>query len=482
MLAWPSSIRVRLTLWYAILLGLPLVAFASISYYAFGRALVSGTDRFIGEALGAFTRELGAERRAGLGAADAMRSTVHEVRFRELHIFITDSTGQVVARGDSALVGTSPVPDESRVRSAVSGPLTETVTIRVPGADGEQLVRAQPLVLDGHNYTLTGRYPLREAERMMSVVRRMFLVAIPLLIIGAAISGYFLAGRSLSPVSSMAEHAAEISASNLHERLPVTGGDELVRLARVINDLLDRLETSFEQQRRFMADASHELRTPTAIVRTEADVTLARPSRTSEEYRASIGIMQDAARRLTRIVDDLFLLARADAGHLVVQQSPVYLEDVVDGAARSIRHLADARNVRVELGHLVEAPMRGDADLLGRIVLNLLDNAIKHAPAGGTVAISMARQNGTVDVSVVDSGPGIPAEAVDRLFERFFRVEASRTRHEDGDTGGAGLGLAIARRISEAHGGRLDLVSSRPGHTEFRLTLPLEPSIEAAPS
>jgi len=138
--------------------------------------------------------------------------------------------------------------------------------------------------------------------------------------------------------------------------------------------------------------------------------------------------------------------------------------------------------VRVELGHLVEAPMRGDADLLGRIVLNLLDNAIKHAPAGGTVAISMARQNGTVDVSVVDSGPGIPAEAVDRLFERFFRVEASRTRHEDGDTGGAGLGLAIARRISEAHGGRLDLVSSRPGHTEFRLTLPLEPSIEAAPS
>ena len=479
MFALPSSIRVRLTLWYAILLGIPLAVFAIISYVAFSRALVSGTDRFIGEALGAFTRELGAERRAGLGISDAMRATVSEVRFRELHILIIDSAGRVVARGDSALVGTSPAPDESTVLDAVRGSPSEPFTIRLRGADGEQLVRAQPLLIDGHRYTLSGRYPLREAESMMAGVRRMFLVAIPLLILAAAVSGYFLADRSLKPVSSMAEHAAEISASNLHERLPVTGGDELVRLARVINDLLDRLETSFEQQRRFMADASHELRTPTAIVRTEADVTLSRPSRTSEEYRASIGIMQDAARRLTRIVDDLFLLARADAGHLVVQQNAVYLEDVVDGAVRSVRHLADARGVSVQLGALVEAPLRGDADLLGRIVLNLLDNAIKHVPAAGIVTVTMERRHNDVTVSVVDTGPGIPAEAVGRLFERFFRAEASRLRTDDGATGGAGLGLAIARRIAEAHGGRLDLVASRPGHTEFRLTLPVEPSVEA---
>jgi two-component system OmpR family sensor kinase len=479
--AWPSSIRVRLTVWYAILLGIPLAVFAIISYIAFSRALVGGTDRFIGEALAAFERELGAERRAGLGITDAMRATVHEVRFRELHILITDSSNQVIARGDSALVGTSPKAGEATLLETVrgAGPITEPYTVRLSGPDGEQLVRAQPLVLDGHRYTLSGRYPLREAERMMFGVRRMFLVAIPLLIIAAAVSGYFLADRSLKPVSSMAEHAAEITASNLHERLPVTGGDELVRLARVINDLLDRLETSFEQQRRFMADASHELRTPTAIVRTEADVTLSRPSRTTDEYRASIGIMQDAARRLTRIVDDLFLLARADAGHMVVQQSAVYLEDVVDGAVRGVRQLADTRGVAVQLRELVEAPMRGDADLLGRIVLNLLDNAIKHAPAGGSVMVGMARHGAMVTVSVVDSGPGIPAEAVDRLFERFFRAEASRPRHEDGGSGGAGLGLAIARRIAEAHGGRLELVSSRPGHTEFRLTLPIESSVEA---
>ena len=131
--------------------------------------------------------------------------------------------------------------------------------------------------------------------------------------------GYFLAKRSLAPVSAMTARAAAVSATNLHERLPVGGGDELVGLAQVVNDLLDRLEGSFEQQRRFMADASHELRTPTAILRTEADLTLSREHRAEPEYRESMTIMQDATRRLTRIVDDLFLLARADSGHLVPQ-------------------------------------------------------------------------------------------------------------------------------------------------------------------
>ena len=474
MFAWPSSIRFRLTLWYAILLGLPLAIFAVVSYMAFSRALVSGTDRFIGEALGAFTRELGAERRAGLPVGEAMRVTVAEVRFRELHILITDSTGRVVARGDFSTDSSGSVPDET-VLDAVRGFGTDDAprSTRLRASDGAHLVRVQPLVVDGHRYLLSGRYPLREAEQMMAGVRRMFLIAIPLLILVAGTSGYFLADRNLAPVASMASHAADITALNLHERLPVSGGDELVRLARVINDLLDRLETSFEQQRRFMADASHELRTPTAIVRTEADVTLSRPDRTNEEYRASVVIMQDASRRLTRIVDDLFLLARADAGHLVVQQKPVYLEDVVDDVARGVRPLADRRGVRVALTNVVEAQVVGDADLLGRVLLNLLDNAIKHSPDGSTVEVGMTRRNGECDVAVIDSGPGIPDDARARVFERFFQVDAARVRHDDTQTSGAGLGLAIARRIAEVHGGRVELIESRAGRTEFRFTVPV---------
>lgn len=476
MVTWPSSIRVRLTLWYAILLGLPLAIFAIVSYVAFSRALVSSTDRFIGEALGAFTRELGAERRAGLAIRDAMRATVAEVRFRELHILIADAGGQVVARGDFTSDSTIGVPDERVLEFARGSTGSESRSMRLSATDGEHLLRVQPLDVDGQRYTLSGQYPLREAERLMAGVRRMFIIAIPLLVLFAAASGYFLADRNLAPVASMASHAADITAMNLHERLPVSGGDELVRLARVINDLLDRLERSFEQQRRFMADASHELRTPTAIVRTEADVTLSRPARTNEEYRASVVIMQDAARRLTRIVEDLFLLARADAGHMVVHQSPVYLEDVVVDAARGVRPLADRRGVRVELANMVEAQVVGDADLLGRLLLNLLDNAIKHSPKGATVQVDMSRRNGECNVTVVDAGPGIPEDAKARVFERFFQVDAARARTDHTQTSGAGLGLAIARRIAEAHGGRVELVDSRAGRTEFRFTLPVQRS------
>ena len=205
-MSWPSSIRVRLTLWYAILLGLPLAIFAIVSYVAFSRALVSSTDRFIGEALGAFTRELGAERRAGLSIRDAMRATVAEVRFRELHILITDPAGQVVARGDFTSDSTVGVPDESVLVFARTSAGSEPRSMRLQSTDGEHLLRVQPLDVDGQRYTLTGQYPLREAERMMAGIRRMFVIAIPLLILVAATSGYFLADRSFRPVASMASY------------------------------------------------------------------------------------------------------------------------------------------------------------------------------------------------------------------------------------------------------------------------------------
>ncbi len=482
MIAWPSSIRVRLALWHSVSLGVPLVLFAIVCYVAFSRALVGSTDRFIAEALSAFTRELGAERRAGLTTQQAMITTVYEVRFRELHIMILDPDGRVVANAgppDTTAQHDASAAVQARLDSIVMRVARGEVTADAPllrtvdADDGAYRIRAQRLDVDGVGYLLAGRYPLREAEQTMADIRRMFSLAIPLLIFAAAASGYFLARRNLAPVASMAQRATEITASNLHERVPVGGGDELVRLARVINDLLDRLQQSFEQQRRFMADASHELRTPTAIVRTEADVTLSKPHREENEYRVSVGIMQDASRRLTRIVDDLFLLARSDAGHLVVHRAPIHLEDVIDDTTRGVRPLGEKRGVRVEFDEAVEAPVSGDADLLGRLFLNLLDNAIKHSPMGAVVRVTMRRDADTIQVSVVDEGEGIPAPVQGRVFERFFRADAARTRDETSHTSGAGLGLAISRRIAEAHDGRLDLVESRPGHTEFRLVLPV---------
>jgi len=440
---WPATLRGRLTLWYTIVLGVPLVAFAEIGYLTFASALRERTEGFIGEALTAFTRELAAERRVHDTSEEAVRTTVEEVRFRDLRIEVRDPSGELIAVSEEGAGG------------------------------GERRVVERDVTVDGDPYHLRGSYPQADEEAVLERIRVVFLLAVPILLVCAGTGGFFLASRGLRPVGEMAARATEISASTLHERLPVGGGEELMGLARVVNALLDRLEAAFEQQRRFMADASHELRTPTAIVRTETDVTLSRPHRDEAEYRASLEVVQDASRRLTRIVDDLFLLARADAGHLPVLREPLYLEEVVHDVTRGVRHIAAQRDVTVELHELSQAPLHGDPDLLGRLVMNLLDNAIKHSPPGGVVEVRMASAGpGRCAVSVVDHGPGIPTDAQGRIFERFFGVERAPERAST--TVGAGLGLAIARRIVELHGGNLELVGSRPGLTEFRFTLPVE--------
>lgn len=472
--AWPSSVRARLTLWYTVLVGLPLVALAVVCYVAFGRALLRNTDRFIGDALGAFAREVVAERRGDAPVEEALRVTAVEMRFRELTVVTVDSGWRLVA-STGATAGSDTPPDLDQALVAAlrergrPGPVALTIRLH----DEELRVVEQPLAIGDGAYTLVGSASLRPVRRTMQLIQRMFAVAIPLLLLFAATSGSFLAKRSLAPVGAMAARAAEISATTLHERLPVSGGDELVRLARVVNDLLDRLERSFEQQRRFMADASHELRTPTAVVRAEADITLSRAHRTETEYREAVAVMQDASRRLTRIVDDLFLLARADSGHQAVRLEPLYLDEVVEEAARAVRPLAARRGVRVQVEGQDGLSCRGDADLLGRLVLNLLDNAIKYSPPDGCVAVTLAREAGGYTLSVADQGEGIPLDLREHVFDRFFRADVARSREGATATSGAGLGLSIARWIAEAHGGRLELVGSRPGRTEFRLTLPI---------
>ncbi len=475
----PGSVRTRLTLWYTAALALPLAAFAVASYLIFAHEVRARTDAFVGDALTVFARELGAERRAGPALDVVVRRTLDEVRFREVDIAVADAAGTEIGRSPRAgsaapTSDTVAAPDPARLAARL-GPVPTVGerlgTVREGGRSYRVLVRTSSEA--GRTLLLVGVHPLADVESMLRRIRRLFLVAIPLIIACAAAGGFFLARRSFRPVSAMAARAAELGASTLHGRLPIVADDELGELARVLNDLLDRLELSFEQQRRFMTDASHELRTPTAIVRTEADVTLSRENRSEEDYRSSMHIVQGASRRLTRIVEDIFLLARADAGHLVMNARPVDLRALVRETVRSVKPIADDRGVRVELRAAADAPMQGDADLLDRLILNLLDNAIRHSPAGSAVEVSLATRPEEAELSVVDHGPGIPDEAREHVFERFFRLDASRARDESTLTSGAGLGLSICRRIAELHGGRVVLAESSPGRTEFRVTLPL---------
>jgi len=475
---WPQSLRARLTLWYTLVLGAPLVAFAGASFLVLDRALLHRADSFLDDAIGAFTTELASEQQEEPTAALAIRSSLRDIRFHDMQLAVFDASGVPAAVGapDSTaphrprrLLDAAAIAAELRAR-----PVSLRQTFTMGRGDRALRVTVERATVFRTRYLVAAAYPLHGNRETMELVGTTYLIAIPLLLLIAAGGGYFLAARSLAPVAAMSAHAAEISATNLNERLPVGNRrDELGALAHVVNGLLERLEASFAQQRRFMADASHELRTPVAVLRTEADVTLSRPHRTEAEYRESVAVMRDAARRLGRIVDDLFLLARADAGHLPIRREPLYLEEIVDAAARAVRALAQERGVRIELLPLEDSPFRGDADLLGRLLLNLLDNAIKHSPPGGAVTLSLVHGEGHYDIRVADTGAGIPADAQRQIFDRFFRVNKARSREEGGETSGAGLGLAIARWVAEAHGGRLDLVRSDASGSEFRVTLPV---------
>jgi signal transduction histidine kinase len=244
--------------------------------------------------------------------------------------------------------------------------------------------------------------------------------------------------------------------------------------------MLDRVDNAFEQQRRFMADASHELRTPVAILRGEADIALSSDARTREEYRGALVVVHDAADRLSRTVNDIFLLARVDASQVPTAPAPLYLDELVVDTCRAMRSLAGQRRITLTCETAGEIPYVGDTVLLERLVMNLVDNAIKYSDDGGTVSARLDRNAQGICLSVVNGGPGIPAEARKHVFGRFYRVDAARTAATRGAavSSGSGLGLAIARWIAELHGGAVELTASEPGRTVFTFCLPPEPKLQ----
>jgi heavy metal sensor kinase len=320
-------------------------------------------------------------------------------------------------------------------------------------------------------YIILASQPLEAVEDELESLREILYLATPAVLLVAGLGGWFLARQGLAPVGAMAKRARQLGAGSLDRQLPVANPrDELGQLATSFNELLSRLDAAFDEQRRFMADASHELRTPLSVMSTAAGVTLKKEHRAEEEYREALQMMAEQTRRLSRIVQDMFILARADAGHYPLQKRALYLNDLIGEVARAGGLLASDKSVSVELSNLPEAAFHGDEDLLRQMVMNLVDNAVKFTPAGGTVRLGLARRGGEYLLSVSDTGPGIPAEARPHVFERFYRADKARSRSEDG---GAGLGLAIARWIAQAHDGDLRLDDSDAAGATFTIRLPL---------
>jgi signal transduction histidine kinase len=257
---------------------------------------------------------------------------------------------------------------------------------------------------------------------------------------------------------------------NLSARLPVANPrDELGHLAETFNQLLGRLEQSLLQQRQFMADASHELRTPVTVTRTAAAVALQQDHRDEGDYRETLKIVEQQAVRLSRVVDDMFTLARADAGSYPMRSTPMYLDEVIDEVIRATRVVAATRDVSVESTVVPSATFAGDEELIRRMIVNLVDNAVRHTPAGTSVRVELDQTDSGYAIAVKDHGPGIPVEIREQIFERFFRGDVSRrwSARE-----GAGLGLALARWIARAHGGDVVLARSSPSGSTFVISLP----------
>jgi heavy metal sensor kinase len=311
-------------------------------------------------------------------------------------------------------------------------------------------------------------------ENMYKTRRRFLLIMAAVLPLGVLLAGGvggILALRALRPVDKMTQAARRISGEHLEERLQEAGtGDELDRLASTLNDMLGRLDGAFRQIRQFSADASHELQTPLTILKGEIEVAL-RSERNPEEYQSVLRSGLEEIDRVSHLVDGLLLLARADAGVLRMDRRSVHLKNLLEEVCAQMKVVRDDHSVTLLRSLMEPVSIQGDREHLRRLLLNLVDNAIKYTPEGGCVTLSLQRIGQWASLRVSDTGIGLSIDDQERIFNPFYRSTEARSQGE----GGAGLGLSIARSIAEAHGGRIQVESTSGRGSTFTVLLPIHP-------
>jgi heavy metal sensor kinase len=421
------SVRTRLTLWHAGVLALVICLFSAGTLLFVRAGLYRALDEQIERDL-ATIEKVYREETGDLGELDhRMGMTLFEVAEGHTVIYRTASW---------------PPPDTKPYRMRASADAVHRISVA------------------------RDETALRQTLWTLAVILAM---GIPCAIGLAIAGGYLLAGRVLAPVGAMAATARRITAESLSARLPVENPrDEFGQLANVFNETLSRLDAAFEQLRRFTADASHELRTPLTGMRSIGEVALQR-SLTVQEYREVVASMLEEVDRLTRLVENLLLLTRAEAGRIPLTPTVVDLCELVVSVSESLRVLAEDKDQKLTVEPLAPVTAACDASILRLGVTNLVYNAITYTPNKGVISVAATRSPaGDALIEVQDTGPGIPAAHRERIFDRFYRLDSGRSR----ETGGIGLGLAIARWAVEANGGRIELESEEGRGSLFRIVLP----------
>lgn len=455
------SIGLRLTLWYLAIFALAQLVFGAGMWFLLRHHLYDLVDDSLEGQVEDLKNFMEAQKKNASIAK--LQEEVNETYLLEHsgdYLQMYAENGELIYR--STFLQNHPL-------SLASGPISKTMSRNLRIAGRPFRFTVQRLEANGHVYTVTMGVPTDDVVETLDLFRSYLLMFAPLLLLVAAGGGYWLSRRALAPVDELVRTAREISGANLNSRLrKINTGDELQRLSDTLNEMLDRIETAFLRVTQFTADASHELRTPVSLIRTEAELALRR-SRGESEYKESLRHILLEAERTTGLIEQLLSLARADAGREALHMQPVDLRQTLRGVVDGWQQVASIRNLQFSSSiDAHDSFVMGDETALRRLADILLDNAFKYTSSPGTVRLSLEQKEENVVIAVQDSGVGIAEEDQPKIFERFYRIDKARSRAQ----GGAGLGLAIAQWIVMQHRG-LIAVDSRPGNGSiFRVELP----------
>ena len=461
------SIRFRLTAWYAGLLTLVYVLFAALLMLR----LQSYLQANVLETQARRARQIATTLVARIEPA-AEAAVVEEVKalyspeLSDRFIRITRADGSVLYRSGE--------PSDHSFNSGdvppVVAPILQELRRKQRLPDGRTILIAAVDVGGAAHNTYTVEVGVSTASILALLHQLLWLTALglPVTVVVAVSGGSLLVKRTLAPVERIASKAELITHHNLAERLPVVRtGDELERLALSLNHMITRLDDAFQQSKRFVADASHELRTPLTVLRSELESLAQNPFGALDPYER-LGSLLQPVERLSKTIERLFALSRLDAGEAQTEWVGIDLGELVATTADQMLLLAADKGITVTCEAQERVMVTGDRSRLKQVVVNLLDNAIKYTPVDGAVRLRVDAVEGRAVLTVSDSGIGMPAEAVPHVFERFYRVDATRSD----DTGGAGLGLAIVKTICDAHGAMVRVVSELGHGSSFHVTFP----------
>jgi len=462
------SLRSKITVLYVVSFGVTLLAFSNVLYFVNARNQSDDFDRFLYNRAQAIARSITINVQGEIEINQALiaeSGKLFPFQFGNEYIEIRSPDGKTIARSKN--LGANSLPMDSQIMALLQAGKFTFATLpagsqaRPFWSEGDLRLVSVPLSANGKlEILLQLGVSTHALDQSLGRLRNsLFFIGVPLTLLLAGAGGWWLAGRAFDPINRIVLAAQKLGAERLDERLPVPeADDELGRLSKTLNEMLERLESAFKSQERFVADASHELKTPITVLKGELEVLKSQP-RSPEEYRAFLESASEELGRLSQIIENLLLLARADSGRPLRMRDDVRLDEVVLGVVGRLQSFASKAQVRLAVKIDDGVPedqlvVRGDPDLLASLFFNLVHNAVKYSAAGQSVEIRLAA--GPV-VTVCDQGTGIAAEELPQIFERFHRAETpSRS-----EVKGTGLGLAIAQWIAGAHGAVIS-ITSRP--------------------